>query len=179
MIRLMKKTSNETLYWQVWKVNKHVFTLSGTLGIQGREEELPLGFFESSKRVMKNLANEKVNQGYEYVDPASLIKIAVQYRYEREDQFYEAEEKSLVVEELLDDVLHETGNGELYGSEIGDGAGITFCLVVDLELALEAILKVLSSHQLLDGAEIAYLNEDGSYIGLYPEGIEFELVGED
>lgn len=179
MIRLLKKTSSETLYWQVWKVNKHVFILSGILGIQGREEELPLGFFESSKRVMKNLANEKINQGFEYVEPASLIKIAVQYRYEHEDQFYETEEKSLVIEDLLDDILHETGNGELYGSEIGDGAGITFCLVVDLELALEAILKVLSSHQLLDGAEIAYLNEEGSYTGLYPEGIEFELVGEE
>ena len=141
MIRYIKKTSNETLFWQAWKVNKQIHILSGILGEQGKQEELPLGFFQSSKRVMNNLATEKANQGYEYVDPASLIKIAVQYRYEHEDQFEQAEEKSLFVEDLLDDVLHETGNGEFYGSEIGDGAGITFCLVVDLDLAMESILK--------------------------------------
>ena len=179
MIRLVKKTSSETLYWQVYNWKKSLIILSGTLGVQGREEELPLGFFESSKRVMKNLAEEKVNQGYEYVDATSLVKIAVQYHYEHEDHFFEAEEKNLKVEHLIDDILEDTGNGEVSGSEVGNGVGITFCLVVDLEIALEAILKELSSHQLIEGAEIAYLNKEGAYIGLYPEGIEFELVGEE
>lgn len=172
----MKKSSSNTLFWQAWKVNKQIHILSGILGEQGTQEELPLGFFQSSKKVMKTLATEKVQQGYEYVDPGSLIKIAVQYRYEHEDQFEAAEEKSLFVEDLLDEVLHNTGNGELYGSEIGDGAGITFCLVVDLELALKSVLKVLTEQQVLEGAEIAYLNEEESYIGIYPEGIVFELV---
>jgi len=176
MIRLLKKTSSDTLFWQAWNVKKQINLLSGILGERGKQEELPLGFFQSSKKVMNNLATEKVNQGYEYVDPNSLIKIAVQYRYEQEEQFEAAEEKSLFVEDLLDDILHETGNGELYGSEIGDGAGITFCLVLDLELALESILKVLTDNQVIDGAEIAYLNEEESYVGIYPEGIVFELV---
>lgn len=176
MIRLLKKTSNGTLFWQAWKVNKQIYVLSGKLGEQGKEEEMPVGFFQSSKKVMNNLASEKINQGYEYVDPESLIKIAVQYRYEHEDQFEAAEEKSLFVEDLLDDILHETGNGELYGSEIGDGAGITFCLVVDLELALKSFIKVLTDNQVIDGAEIAYLNKKETYTGIYPEGIVFELV---
>lgn len=80
------------------------------------------------------------------------------------------------MEDLLDDILHETGNGELYGSEIGYGAGITFCLVVDLGLALRSILTILTEHQVIDGAEIAYLNDEETYIGIYPEGIVFELV---
>ncbi|MER2047790.1 MAG: hypothetical protein ABTA23_06105 [Solibacillus sp.] len=176
MIRLLKKMNGDTQFWQAWKMNKQIHILSGTLGEQGQEEELPLGFFQSSKRAMEKLAAEKVNQGYEYVDPGSLIKIAVQYRYEQEEQFEEAEERSLFVEDLLDDILHETGNGELYGSEIGDGAGITFCLVVDLGLALRSILTVLTEHQVIDGAEIAYLNDEETYIGIYPEGIVFELV---
>lgn len=176
MIRILKKTSSDMLYWQVWKMNKQIHILSGTLGEQGKEEELPLGFFQSSKSVMGKLAKEKANLGYEYVEPGSLIKIAVQYRYEHEKQFEAAEERSLFVEDLLDEILHKTGNGELYGSEIGDGAGITFCLVVDLELALKSILKVLADNQLIDGAEIAYLNDEGSYIGIFPEGIVFELV---
>ena len=176
MIRLLKKTSSNTHFWQVWKMEKQIHILSGRLGEQGKAEVLSLGFFQSAKKVMNNLATEKANQGYEYLYPESLIKIAVQYRYEHEEQFEAAEERSLFVEDLLDDVLHETGNGELYGSEIGDGAGITFCLVVDLDLALKSILKVLTEHQVIDGAEIAYLNEEESYIGIYPEGIVFELV---
>ncbi|SES17391.1 hypothetical protein [Psychrobacillus sp. OK032] len=176
MIRLIKKTSNETFYCQVWKVEKNIHILSGTLGFSGEEEEIPLRLFESSKKVMKKLATEKANQGYEYVDAESLIKLAVQYRYEEEEQFEEAEEKSLFVDDLLDEALHSTGNGEYDGSEIGDGAGITFCFVIDVEIALETIMKELSKHNVLEGAEIAFLNGEGAYVSLYPEGAVFELV---
>lgn len=176
MIRLIKKTSNGTFYWQVWKVEKHLYILSGTLGGSGVQEELPLKLFESSKKLMKKLAAEKANQGYEYVDAKSLIKVSIQYRYEVEEQFEEMEEKSFYVEDLLEEALHTTGNGELYGSEIGDGAGITFCLVVDVDIALETIKKELSQHNVIEGAEIAFLNEEGVYVSLYPEGANFELV---
>ncbi|WP_075619798.1 hypothetical protein [Paenisporosarcina indica] len=176
MIRLIKKTSNKISYWQVWKVEKNLHILSGTVGVSGNEEEIPLTLFASSKKVMKKLAEEKVYQGYEYVDEKSMIKVVVQYRYEDEEQFEETEEKSFLVEDLLDDALFSTGIGELYGSEIGDGAGTTSCLVLDVEIALETIKKVLSQHNLLQGVELAYLNEDGVYVSLYPEGADFVLV---
>ncbi|WP_144512327.1 hypothetical protein [Bacillus sp. FJAT-22090] len=175
MIRMIKKTSNESLYWQVWKVGKQLCTLSGILGMNGEKEEKRLKLLESSKLAMNRLAKEKVNQGYEHVEKNSLIKVVVQYRYEDEEQFDEAEEKSLFVEDLIDEALHSTGNGELYGSEIGDGAGTTFCLVVDVELAFKTIWKVLSSHNLIEGVEIAFLHDEGQYISLYPVGANFEI----
>lgn len=176
MIRMMKKTNNETRYWQVLKVGKQLFILTGILGVIGEKEERRLKLLESSKIVMKRLAKEKANQGYEYVDEKSLIKVAVQYRYEDEAQFDEAEEKSFFVEDLLEEALYSTGNGELYGSEIGDGAGISFLLAVDVELALKTILKELNDHNLLEGVEIAFLNAEGEYIPLHPAGAVFEIL---
>lgn len=176
MIRLIKKINNEIAYWQVWKMEKNLHILSGTLGISGNKEEIPLNLFASSKKVMKKLAEEKVNQGYEYVDEKSLIKVVAQYRYEDEEQFEETEEKSLFVEDLLDDALFSTGIGELYGSEIGDGAGTTTCLVLDVEIAWETIKKVLTQHNVLEGVEIAFLNRDGEYVSLYPKGANSLVV---
>lgn len=176
MIRLIKKTSSDTFYWQVWKEEKQLHILSGKLGVQGSKELMTPGFFESSNGLMKKLAKEQVNQGYEYVEEDSLTKIAVQYRYNDESQFEAAEEKTLMVEDLLDEVLHSTGNGQLYGSEVGDGAGTTFVLAVNLQIAMDTIVKELTKHNVMDGAEIAYQNGEGTYVGLYPEGIQFELV---
>lgn len=176
MIRMIKKTSDESLYWKVWKVDKQLCILSGILGMGGEKQEIRLKLLESSKIVMNRLAKEKVNQGYEYVEEKALVKVAIQYRYEDEDQFDAAEEKSFFVEDLLEEALHSNGNGEFFGSEIGGGAGTTFCLVVDVELAFKTIWKELSHHNLIEGVEIAYLNEKGEYISLHPEGADFQIV---
>ena len=176
VLRLIKKTSSETLFWQVWNEKKLLHILSGKLGSKASEELMTAGFFESSRRLMKKLAKEKIKQGYEYIEESTLTKIVVQYRYEDESQFEAAEKKTLWVEDLLDEVLYLTGNGKLYGSEVGDGAGTTFCLVIDLDLALNTVLEELSKNEVIEGAEIAYANKEGNYIGIYPEGIKFELV---
>lgn len=137
---------------------------------------MPLGFFESSKGTIKKLAKEKINQGYEYVKEDSYTKVVVQYPCEDASQFEMANERTLFVEDILDDVLHLTGNGKLYGSEVGDEGGTTFVLVLDVELALDTILEELTKHQVIDDAEIAYENGEGEYVGLYPKGLKFELI---
>lgn len=176
VLRLINTKGSDTFHWQIWNEKKQLHIISGKLGVPGTKETVSLGFFESSKGTMKKLAKEKINQGYEYVKEESYTKMVVQYRYEDESQFEAAEKKTLWVEDLLDEVLYLTGNGKLYGSEVGDGAGTTFCLVIDLDLALNTVLEELSKNQVIEGAEIAYENKEGNYIGIYPEGIKFELV---
>ncbi|PZX04847.1 hypothetical protein C7437_10396 [Psychrobacillus insolitus] len=176
MIRLIKKVNNEMHYWQVWKLDKDIFTQFGTLGVIAEKEEIQRKFFESSKKVMRSLAKEKQLQGYEYIDEEALIKVFVQYRSKDKEQFEEVEEKSLSVEDLLDYALFSTGNGSCDGSEIGDDGGTNYCSVISIEIALETILKELSTNNLLDGIEIAFLNEDGEYVSLYPEGAVFEIL---
>ncbi|MEK4229618.1 hypothetical protein [Solibacillus sp. FSL H8-0538] len=174
MIRLIKKINNETLYWQVWKVGEPVFIQSGTLGVSGEKEELKLNSSDSSTKIIRSLAEEKLMQGYELVGEKALIQIVVQYRYGDKEQFAEIEEKCLFVEVLLDHALFNTGNGEVIGFEIGDGGGTHHLYVVDVKVAFETILKELSTHNLLEGVEIAFLKENGGYSSLYPKGVDFE-----
>jgi len=176
MIRLIKKIKNETLYWQVWKVGKSVFLQSGILGVSGEKEVLKLKFLENAKQVVRRIAEQKFNDGYELVSEKSLIQIVVQYRYDDEKQFAEVEEKCLFVEVLLNHALFNTGNGEVVGSEIGDGGGTNHLYVIDVEIAFGTIVKELSYHNLLEGVEIAFLNANGAYISLYPDGADFDPV---
>jgi hypothetical protein len=144
--------------------------------VSGEKEEIQRKLFEIAKKVMRSLAKEKAYQGYEYIDEEALIKVFVQYRSKDEEQFEVMEEKSLFVEDLLDDALFSTGNGSCDGSEIGDDGGTNFCRVINIEIAFQTILKELSTHNLLDDVEIALINEDDEYVSLYPEGAIFEIL---
>jgi hypothetical protein len=63
------------------------------------------------------------------------------------------------IEDLLDDCLMETNNGECDGGEIGNGEMIIFCYVIDPEKAVETIRKELEKHGYLEGARISYEQE--------------------
>lgn len=175
MIRMIKKENTKVLYWQVWVQGKQVFAQAGTLGVSGEQEEVPRKLFESPKKVMSRLAKEKAYQGYEYMVDEVLKKVLIQFRCD-EKQYEETEEKSVLVEDLLDDALFSTGIGSFYGSEFGDGGGTSSYVVINVDLAFETIVKELSTHRFIDDVEIAYINEDGKYISLYPEGAVFEMI---
>ena len=165
---MMRKTGRETLYWQIWKVGRKLFILSGVLGVIGELEEIPLSLFNNSKKMMKNLSNEKANQGYERFDDRSLTKISVQYRYDDEEQFDEIEEMSIFVGILLDEAVHRTGNGEFNSLQIESGVAVNSFLVVNIEIALKTIVKELTNNNLIAGAEIFFIDQDGASVLIYP-----------
>lgn len=125
---------------------------------------------------MDELAEEKANEGYDYLDEDELFELVVQYSYE-EDQMESTLEKRHHVEELMNECLGWTGNGSCDGGDIGSGTANIVNFVVDVEKATQTIIEELKNNNLLDGVKIAYLNpEDEEYIALYPEGAEFDLM---
>ncbi|KXH81942.1 hypothetical protein [Sporosarcina sp. HYO08] len=179
MIRMMKKRGNEIHFWQVWKLKRKIVTMTGILGKVGRREEILLGLFERSEKVMKRLAKEKEYEGYNHVDEESLTIIAVQYRYDDEEDdgaFDEASDQCVHVGDLLDQALHDTGNGGIDGAEIGKGAAINFFQALDVELAFKTMVNVLHRHNLLEGAEIAVFHMEDAFIALYPEDADIKFT---
>ncbi|WP_328816723.1 hypothetical protein [Priestia flexa] len=81
------------------------------------------------------------------------------------------------VEDLMNECLGWTGNGFCDGGDIGSFTANIVNYVIDPEKATQTIIENLEKNNLLEGAKIAYLDDDSDeYVALYPEGAEFELI---
>lgn len=173
---MIKQVNDEVFYWESWKDGKTIVIHYGTVGDTGETEEKKLGLFQKAEKIMDELAEEKANQGFEYLDEDELFELVIQYSYE-ENEMKETLEKRHAVENLIDECLGWTGNGACDGGDIGSGAANIFNYVVNVEKATKIIIGELENNNLLEGVKIAYLDpEDEEYIVLYPEGVEFDLM---
>ncbi|MFC3209652.1 hypothetical protein [Planomicrobium okeanokoites] len=174
MIKLVKEVDNTVAYWEVWKDGKKLTVHSGFVGETGEAEEVKLKMFERAEKIMEELAEEKLAEGYDYLDEDELIELVLQYPYE-EQHMEKALEKRQQVEDLMNNCLGWTGNGACDGGDIGSGTTNIFNYVIDVEKALKTILEELTEENLLANVKIAFLDEDEEYIGLYPKGTEFDI----
>jgi predicted DNA-binding WGR domain protein len=177
MIKLIKDVDNDLAYWEVWKDDKTLVVHFGIVGDTGETEEVKLKMFDKAEKVMEKLAQEKLNEGFEYLDEDELTELVVQYRY-KEDEIEEALEKRHAVEDIMNECLGWTGNGSCDGGDIGSGTANIFNYVIDVNKALKTVIEELSNNNLLDNVKIAYLDEDEDeeYVSLYPEGVGFDIV---
>ncbi len=176
LIKLIKQDENDIFYWDIWVDGKTLVIHKGIVGDTGETEEMKLSLFQKAEKVMEKLAEEKHDEGYEYLDEDEIIELVVQFSYE-EDDMVATLEKRHSVEDLMNECLGWTGNGYCDGGDIGSGTANIINYVVDVEKALKTILEELSNNNLLEGVKIAYLNpKDDEYIALYPEGTDFELL---
>lgn len=166
---------HEIVYWEVWEDDKTLQVHYGVVGETGETEEVKLRIFEKAEKVMKKLAEEKLNEGYEHLDEEELIELVVQYPYE-ESQMKEALDGRHNVEDLMNECLGWTGNGFCDGGDIGSGTTNVVNYVIDAKKALKTITIELSNNNLLEKAKIAYLGKDEEYVCLYPEGADFDLL---
>lgn len=174
MIKLIKEINNKMAYWEVWKDGKILTIHSGFVGKTGDTNEVKLKMFERSEKIMENLAEEKLAEGYDYLDEDELIEIVLQYPYE-EQHVEKALEKRQQVEDLMNECLGWTGNGSSDGGDIGTGTTNVFNYVIDVEKALNTIIKELTEHNLLANVKIAFSDENDDYVSLYPEGSDFDI----
>jgi predicted DNA-binding WGR domain protein len=176
LIKLIKQDEDETIYWEVWQDGRTLMIHYGTVGDTGETEEVKLPMFKRAEKVMDELAEGKVNEGFDYLEEDELIELVVQYSY-NEDEMQTAQKLRHSVEDLMNECLGWTGNGSCDGGDIGSGTANIFNYVVDAEKASRTIIEELKNNNLLQGAKIAYLNpEDEEYVVLYPDGAEFDLI---
>jgi predicted DNA-binding WGR domain protein len=176
LIKLIKQEDDEAIYWEVWQNGRTLIIHYGTVGDTGETEEVKLPKLKRAEKVMDELAEEKVNEGFEYLEEDELIELVVQYSY-KEDEMQTALKLRHSVEDLMNECLGWTGNGLCDGGDIGSGTANIINYVVDVEKAARTIIEELKNNNLLQGAKIAYLNsDDEEYIVLYPDGAEFVII---
>ncbi|WP_028612869.1 hypothetical protein [Paenibacillus harenae] len=165
MIKMLNKT-DPVQYWEIWynEDDKEINIHFGQLGAIGEHitEAKRIGI----KKLMEKRAEEKMLEGYEYLDEDELHEIMIQYKT-GEDSGDDLEIR-YHVESLMDECLGWTGNGHCDGGDYGSGTMNVFCLVVDVDIAVKTIISELEQNKLLADSVIAYANGD-DYISVYPE----------
>ena len=172
MNMLMKKMHNETLYWEVSQSGRRITIEFGVLGVNKETEEIQLGFFESGKKIIRRLVEEKLNQGYEHYFDQREIKVILQNRYDTED-INQFREKCYALQDTINEALLSTGIGFDEGISISDAEAIFSFNVVDVESGLNTILKELSEQDLENDVQISLLADVEKYVSLYPEREDF------
>ncbi|MGG3235045.1 WGR domain-containing protein [Priestia flexa] len=176
VIKMLKEVNGELLYWEVWEDEKTLLIHYGRVGDAGETQEKKLSRLHNAEKLMEALAEAKVDEGYDYIDEDELIELVVQYSYE-DGEMEEVLDKRHHVEDLMNECLGWTGNGFCDGGDIGSGTANIVNYVIDPEKATQTIIEDLEKNNLLEGAKIAYLDDDSDeYVALYPEGEEFELI---
>jgi hypothetical protein len=169
VLKLYKKEGGALRYWEAWVHEGKLTVHSGLVGEKGEEKELPLPADEDPDMVIAEAAGPLVDEGYDEPDPEAMAPLVVQYALEGKGSGHDFEKRH-AVEELLTGVLGWTGNGEVEGGETQPGRMNVFCRVMDLEVAVRALVEALDEENLLDGALIALVPEDGEPRVLWPEG---------
>lgn len=164
MYHLQKKLPHETHYWEVWKSGKRLHFSYGVLGISNKEEEQQLGFFENGKKLMKRLVEEKENEGYVLCNEDQEIKIDISYHGEA-SEFENFRQASYKLQDTINDHLMTTGVGSTEGIRVNERDVAIYFNVVDVDLGMKIIQKVLLERELLNDSRISLLQEDGTYLG--------------
>lgn len=175
---MIKQVDDQLVYWEVWQNGKQLIIHYGSVGDTGEREKKKLSPFQKGEKQMKELAKEKIKEGYDYLDEDTLYQLVIQYRYE-EHQLEEKLDDRYHIESIMNECLGWTGNGACDGGDIGSGTINIFNYVVDPEKAAQIILEELEYIQLkeVEGTKIAYLNpKTEEYITLYPKGDDFKLL---
>jgi hypothetical protein len=65
MIKLYKRTAQQTLYWDAWDAGNRVVTVHwGTLGDSGRTKDVRIPMGESAEHVIDRESREPRSNGY-------------------------------------------------------------------------------------------------------------------
>ena len=174
MVKLYKFESNKVLYWEAWEADGEIIFHWGELGDRGKFQSIPLKSNESSKNLIAHEANEHRTEGYRELREGEEHTVLIQYQV---NGWGTAEDldKRHEIENLLNEVLGWTGNGNCDGGDIGSGTMNVCSLVVNPYLASQTIVEELRKNNLLEGAVIAIEREE-SFEVLYPENYDKEFA---
>ena len=174
MVKLYKFEGNKVLYWEAWEANGEIILHWGDLGERGKSRSIPLKGNESSKQFIAHEANKYRAEGYRKLQEGEEHIVLVQYQV---DGWGTPEDldRRYIIENLLNEVLGWTGNGNCDGGDIGSGTMNVCSLVVNPYLASRSIVEELRKNNLLEGAVIA-LERENSFEVLYPENYDKEFA---
>ncbi|MFF2290473.1 hypothetical protein [Peribacillus butanolivorans] len=168
LTKLIKQGGNGYLYWHIWKDGMTLKVHSGSVGDIGETREIQFSISEKAKESLDELVNQKIKEGFRYIEEHDLINLLVEYSHKK-DEIEETLKKRHYMQDIIDGCLFWTGNGYCDGGGMGMGVAQIFNYVIDVKKAAKEIIKELENENLVEGVEISYSNPNNvQYITLYP-----------
>jgi hypothetical protein len=154
MLKLYKRGRDGVRYWEAWARGAWVVVHEGKLGERGKVKHLEPQQGKTPEQVIALAAEKPRGKGYAEVPTEEQYQVVVQYRLETWGSVEDLD-KAQEIEHLFNECLGWTGNGFCDGNDIGSGCLNIFSVVVDPQLAAQAMIAELHKHELLDGAVVA------------------------
>ncbi len=135
---------NDIRFWRVREMpgRSTLVVQEGVLGVSTRSYELFEQTQEDLERVAKEQVAEKLNEGYKVYGPEAYSQLILQIELSEWGDPDDIE-KLIMVEELLNEYMLNSGNGKCLGSDAG--AKISFFITAfSAEIAVNTILEMFS-----------------------------------
>lgn len=84
LTKLIKKGGNGFLYWYIWKDGMTLKVHSGSVGDIGETREIQLALSEKENESIDELVNQKIKEGFRYIEEHDLIDLLVEYNYKKD-----------------------------------------------------------------------------------------------
>ena len=142
MIKLYKDENGIKRYWETWEYDG-VYTVHwGQVGETGETTEIKKSLFNSPKKMISDMINEKKKEGFEEIPIDELKILLIEYKIEGMGKESDLNKRHSL-EERMNGTLGWTGLGHCDGGSIGSGTMEVCCFVVDFEIAKLVIEKDL------------------------------------
>jgi predicted DNA-binding WGR domain protein len=153
-------------YWEAWDEQMGITVHWGIVGNEGTTTKLSFSPDDNAAEIIRREAAAVRERGYQEIADEELKQIVIEYHI-LEMGTTEDLERRYRVENLMNDRLGWTGLGHCDGGDIGSGTMNVFCFVVDSDKGTARIVEELKSHDLLAGARLILLSEEGGQL-LFP-----------
>ncbi len=161
LIKLHKQDEIGHDYWEGWVAGNDAIFHWGTVGDKGERHVLSAESEAEAEELLQTEAAAKETSGFSVIERDAMSGIVLSYRlvsWGNEEDL----ETRYYLEDLCDQALGWTGNGNCDGGEIGSGIMNIWCLVLNVPAAIKILAAELETHAVTKGAVIASYDEASS-----------------
>lgn len=166
---------DESRFWKIREMDGRgtLIIQEGVLGGKSSFYEIYEEDREALLQRARKLASEKFQLGYEVYGPEAYSTLVVQIDADQWNDIGDLDQLVLV-EELLNDYMNRSGNGNCYSSDIDEHHIRFFVAAFDPDVAVGAILSMFSEENL--SLDIIIFKEVGNEVKvLFPFGFQGDV----
>jgi hypothetical protein len=171
--KLYRRANGVIEYREAWECDGEVTFHWGIVGERGKSETYLIDGVELKAPAVANVLAPFVDQGFSEIPMEGHVEVVIQYRLPSWCGPKDLKKRDSV-ERIANEALGWTGNGHCDGGDFGSGSFNLFCLVVDVNAAVAALVKGLQKGHQLEGAVIAVAVAD-QYEVRWPDGFKGEF----
>jgi hypothetical protein len=159
-LKVYRTLNGVTEYWESWNAGGEAFIRSGKVGEELETRKFSFKDRAQMAQMMKEIESIEA-AGFKPRQMEEYDQIVIRYRFNRWGSVPD-HERRVAIEDLMTECLTRTGLGYCDGGELGSGAMIVFCEVVDAGVAEPIIVNHLQEHNHLEGAILARRERKGN-----------------